>query len=100
MADAPAAAPRPVLVLYAPADEAFVRGFLLPALGPAAPDGKSIDEVERKGVGTLPAPPVGRGSSPVGSIDEVERKGVGTLPAPPGGRGASPVGSIDALDLS
>jgi DNA-binding response OmpR family regulator len=27
------------------------------------------DEVERRGVGTLPAPPVGRGSSPVGSLD-------------------------------
>ena len=34
---------RPVLVLYAPADEAFVRGFLLPALGPSAHGEAVID---------------------------------------------------------
>ena len=33
MTEPPAAAARPVLVLYAPADEPFVRGFLLCALG-------------------------------------------------------------------
>src|SRR5215468_11358273 len=43
MADAPAAAPRPVLVLFVPADEAFVRGFLLPALGPSAHGEQVID---------------------------------------------------------
>ena len=36
MTESPVATPRPVLVLYAPADEAFVRGYFLPALGPAS----------------------------------------------------------------
>ena len=36
-------APRSALVLYAAADEAFVRGFLVPALGTAAgPDGQAV----------------------------------------------------------
>lgn len=43
MADAAAAPPRPVLVLYVPADEPFVRGFLLPALGPSAHGEPVID---------------------------------------------------------
>src|SRR5690349_20094656 len=43
MADATAAPPRPVLVLYVPADEPFVRGFLLPALGPSAHGEPVID---------------------------------------------------------
>src|SRR5262249_16697441 len=36
-------APRPVLVLFAPADEPFVRGYLMPALGPAASGAPLID---------------------------------------------------------
>ncbi|HEX3758836.1 MAG TPA: hypothetical protein VHW23_09030, partial [Kofleriaceae bacterium] len=43
MADAATAAPRPVLVLYVAADEPFVRGFLLPALGPSAQGEPVID---------------------------------------------------------
>ena len=43
MADAAAAPPRPVLVLYVPADEPFVRGFLVPALGPSAHGEPVID---------------------------------------------------------
>lgn len=43
MAEGPAAGARPVLVLFAPADEAFVRGFLLPALGPSAHDQPVVD---------------------------------------------------------
>jgi WD40 repeat protein len=43
MAEAAAPAPRPVLVLYVPADEPFVRGFLLPALGPSAHGEPVID---------------------------------------------------------
>src|ERR1051326_5840783 len=41
MTDAPA--PRPVLVLHVPADEPFVHGFLLPALGPSARGEAVID---------------------------------------------------------
>jgi WD40 repeat protein len=43
MADAAATAPRPVVVLYVPADEPFVRGFLLPALGPSVHGEPVID---------------------------------------------------------
>jgi WD40 repeat protein len=43
MADAIAAPPRLVLVLYVPVDEPFVRGFLLPALGPSAHGEPVID---------------------------------------------------------
>jgi len=43
MTDAPAAPARPVLVLHAPADEPFVRGYLVPALGPGASGEPAIE---------------------------------------------------------